>query len=417
MTATAHELHSSDDAQPREASSVPLAELFDTHCAFVWRSLRHLGVPESALDDAVQDVFVVAYRRWSSFRGASTPRTWLFGIARRIAWRHRRSAHVHASRHVPAPTGHEPLHEPFERMHAVQSLGRLLAGLDRDKRAVFVLAEIEGFTAPEVSDALGIPLGTAYSRLRAAWQILGASASREEARLKSALRVAGTESPSASGRQRMWSAIAAAVPALPTAGAATIGAAIGGASSTHAWTMIVALGVGLSGALVLATSGDDARDVDTTFDTTGDSNVDTRVAAPNDRASRSAAAPTPSDQRPGDRAPSDPPSSERTRAASASPGSPEHPDARSAGPARSASPPPTSRAPDALGEELELLRAAKNALAEGRQIEARRHLAAHARRFPGGQLSADRDALLEKIDRAAIDPSAADTSGAEEPER
>ena len=47
-------------------------------------------------------------------------------------------------------------------------LHRLLDELDDDKRTVFVLAELEQTTAPEIADALGIPLNTVYSRLRAA---------------------------------------------------------------------------------------------------------------------------------------------------------------------------------------------------------------------------------------------------------
>jgi RNA polymerase sigma-70 factor (ECF subfamily) len=49
-------------------------------------------------------------------------------------------------------------------------LWRLLGELDPLKREVFVLAELEEMTAPEIAEAIGIPLNTAYSRLRVARQ-------------------------------------------------------------------------------------------------------------------------------------------------------------------------------------------------------------------------------------------------------
>ncbi len=47
-------------------------------------------------------------------------------------------------------------------------LWRLLGELDERKREVLILAELEEMTAPEIAEAIGIPLNTAYSRLRAA---------------------------------------------------------------------------------------------------------------------------------------------------------------------------------------------------------------------------------------------------------
>jgi RNA polymerase sigma-70 factor (ECF subfamily) len=44
----------------------------------------------------------------------------------------------------------------------------LLEEIDWPKREVFMLAELEQMTAPEIAEALDIPLNTAYSRLRAA---------------------------------------------------------------------------------------------------------------------------------------------------------------------------------------------------------------------------------------------------------
>jgi RNA polymerase sigma factor (sigma-70 family) len=412
MTATNHDL---DTDTPSSAGAVPLAELFDAHCGFVWRSLRHLGVDEAALDDAVQDVFVIAYRRWSTFRGDSTPRTWLFGIARRVAWRHRRAAHVHASRQVASAHAPEPAHEPFERVHAIQSLARLLGGLDRDKRAVFVLAELEGLTAPEVSEALGIPLGTAYSRLRAAWRTLGTTAAREELRLRSTLALARAAGPTPERRDRMWAAIAAGLPAVGPMSATGIGAAIAGVTQAHAWTVvIVALALGLGGAVVASSRTDAPAD-----------------AAPNVpiEAPPRAAHPVDRDDEPSSRRESavDHDAADRTTSAIAAPDPSAVRDAGRAAPrdvakrTRPASASPAAPTPDVLAQELALVRAAKRALAEARPADALASLRDHARRFPQGQLAADREALVkaaeEKMQGRAIDLPPGDTSAGEELER
>jgi len=72
-------------------SETSFAQIYEEYFAFVWRSLRALGVSRSALDDATQDVFVVVHRRLSDFEGRSSLKTWLFGIACRVAANHRRS--------------------------------------------------------------------------------------------------------------------------------------------------------------------------------------------------------------------------------------------------------------------------------------------------------------------------------------
>jgi len=145
--------------------------LYEEHFDFVWRSLRRMGIHPSHLDDGVQEVFLVAHRKLDTFEGRSTPRTWLFGIARRVAsefrrWHGRKNQHdalpETLSDHTPGP------HEHAERNEAAQVLAGCLAAIQEDRREVFVLMELEEMTAPEVAEATGIPLNTVYSRLRLA---------------------------------------------------------------------------------------------------------------------------------------------------------------------------------------------------------------------------------------------------------
>ncbi|MFO0637523.1 MAG: sigma-70 family RNA polymerase sigma factor [Nannocystaceae bacterium] len=144
--------------------------IYRAHFGFVWRILRRLGVPPEALEDTAQDVFVVVHRRWSSYDRDVPIRSWLFGITRRVAADARKRLHRAAARgHQPADT--ERLGDPVDtaaQAEASEFVARFLDTLDEDKRVVFVLADVEGLTAPEIGAALGVNLNTIYARLRAA---------------------------------------------------------------------------------------------------------------------------------------------------------------------------------------------------------------------------------------------------------
>ena len=160
-----------------------LAEVYDRHVAMVWRTLRALGVDEAALDDAVQDVFIVVHRKLADFEGRSALSTWIYGIARRVAsqYRRRRRDRVDAAvldRH-PEP-GRSP-REDAERTQAARLVMALLAELDDDKREVFVLMELEQLAAPVVAEMLAIPVNTVYSRLRLGRQRFEAALARRRA--------------------------------------------------------------------------------------------------------------------------------------------------------------------------------------------------------------------------------------------
>jgi RNA polymerase sigma-70 factor (ECF subfamily) len=138
--------------------------------AFVVRTVRRLGVPKDDVFDAAQQVFLTVHRRLSSFDGSSQLNTWLFGISRRVAADFRDRAHLR--REVPTqemPELSAPPGPPrdIERLEARDTLDRFLEALDEDKRAVFVLYELEEWTMPEVAAAIGCPVQTAYTRYRA----------------------------------------------------------------------------------------------------------------------------------------------------------------------------------------------------------------------------------------------------------
>jgi RNA polymerase sigma factor (sigma-70 family) len=375
-----------------------IAALFDAHCGFVCRVLRHHGVHEAALDDAVQDVFVTAYRRWASFEGRSSARSWLYGIARRIAFRYRRSADARARRFVTAED--EPVEgvdEPFARAHAAQSLAALLHGLDADKRTVFVLAELEGMTAPEVAEALGIPLGTAYSRLRAAWQVLGQQAGRERQRLRRALPSMRAPDPPPERRRQLWSMVVGGL-GLPAEGGGTVVAAAGWVSQVK-WIVVgAALGVGLLGAraaMVASRGADEAPERAEAVGATNGTRASERPAAsvtPELEAPPRALPPSTAIEA----APPSPAASARSRSPSPAAAVPVSPADSRTTPASARAPvEPSPSAPDqdSLAAELALLQRAREALRDGRADDALALLDQHARRFPRGQLVDERRAL------------------------
>lgn len=171
-------------AEPR-ANDVPpvpnLREVFRAEAGFVLRVLRRLGVPDADLEDAGQDVFVIVHRKLATFDHRSSLRAWLFGIANRVALARRRLAYF---RHEQARGDLDPIADGAEqsdqstRLDARALLVRALDKLDDDKRAAFVLYELEGFSMPEVSAAVGCPVQTAYSRVRVARQTVRAEVER-----------------------------------------------------------------------------------------------------------------------------------------------------------------------------------------------------------------------------------------------
>lgn len=146
-----------------------LANVYQEHFSYVWHALRRLGVRSADVEDAAQEVFVVVHRKLAEFDPSRPLRPWLFGIAHRVAAGQRRRAHV--TREV----GETPMHladaAPGPEMDAqtAQRRALLMRALDLlpfERRAVVVMHELHEHAIPEVADALGIPLNTAYSRLR-----------------------------------------------------------------------------------------------------------------------------------------------------------------------------------------------------------------------------------------------------------
>lgn len=148
--------------------SADFGALYATHFRGVWKTLSRLGVHPGSLDDAAQEVFVTAWRRRGEFEGRSSQRTWLLGIAIRVASDLRRKQRPTEEVSLTMEAGTPgPEREAVAKQEA-RRLETLLSKLAAEKREVLLLVDVEGYTAPEVAEATQTNLNTVYTRLRAA---------------------------------------------------------------------------------------------------------------------------------------------------------------------------------------------------------------------------------------------------------
>jgi RNA polymerase sigma-70 factor (ECF subfamily) len=148
-------------------------ELFRAHAAYVADFVARLGVPHRDVDDCVQEVFLVVHRRGGFVQTEARPTTYLAAIAVRVVSTHRRTQARRRLADAPAAIDEAPGTGPTPEERAVTSraLARVEAALDAldlEKRAVFVLFEILEEPCDAIAQALGVPVGTVYSRLHAA---------------------------------------------------------------------------------------------------------------------------------------------------------------------------------------------------------------------------------------------------------
>jgi RNA polymerase sigma-70 factor (ECF subfamily) len=172
----------SASAGPYAADGARVSTLVNAHHAFVWRSIRRLGVVQGDVDDAVQKVFLVASRKLAAI-GPEQERSFLFSAAVRIASNARRSQARTRHDGVDDLDAYESAAASPEASTADRELlDRLLEPLPLEIRSVFILFELEQLTTQEIGELLEIPTGTAASRLRRARELVDEAISRLNAR-------------------------------------------------------------------------------------------------------------------------------------------------------------------------------------------------------------------------------------------
>jgi RNA polymerase sigma-70 factor, ECF subfamily len=148
---------------------VRLARIVNEHFEVLWRFLRRLGIAESDVDDAVQEVVLVLARKLNQVEPTSE-RSFMLSTAFRVAsgfrrsWKRRREVDDSGLAELESlDLGPEALAEK-QRLRAI--LQTVLDDLPIDLRAVFVLYELEELTMAEIAVTLELPPGTVASRLR-----------------------------------------------------------------------------------------------------------------------------------------------------------------------------------------------------------------------------------------------------------
>jgi RNA polymerase sigma-70 factor (ECF subfamily) len=158
---------------PRRVVTPTFEEIFEREFGYVWHALRRLGVPARDLEDLVQHVFLQVHAQLPKFDAERPLRPWLFAFALNAASNYRALKRHRVELAVVPPElldGRPGADEQLILKQELQLAELALSQVALDRRGVLMLHEIEGHGMPEIAEVLGIPLNTAYSRLRLARQ-------------------------------------------------------------------------------------------------------------------------------------------------------------------------------------------------------------------------------------------------------
>jgi len=157
---------------PVPVDTIGVDQLFREHATYVASFLRRLGLPADCVDDAVQEVFLVAYKRGGYRCGPASARTWLGAItirvaanARRALRRRRETQDDRVLESHPESIAPDAL---AEQRQALEQVERALSGMSDVHRDVFLRFSVVGDSCDDIARAIGVPTGTVYSRLHAA---------------------------------------------------------------------------------------------------------------------------------------------------------------------------------------------------------------------------------------------------------
>ncbi len=154
----------------RLSSAEAFKQMYREQLGFVLATLQRLGAPTAQVEDLCHDVFMAAFRKRDDYDPERPLKPWLFGFAYRLMLNVRRKAPIAGDDAAFATLADRTAgpEELISRGEAKTELARAIEGLEPDRRAVFLLHDVEGEAAPEIARVLEIPLNTAYSRLRLA---------------------------------------------------------------------------------------------------------------------------------------------------------------------------------------------------------------------------------------------------------
>jgi RNA polymerase sigma-70 factor (ECF subfamily) len=165
----------------RAASKIRLEQMFRLHHELIWRTLRRLGLSPDLAADTTQQAYLIAAERLVDIRFGSE-RAFLFSTAIGLArtnFRRSQRCQLESDMDVHVDPGARS-EQVTNHCSAVELMDRVFANTDQDLVTVFVLFELEGLSAPEISELIDIPVGTVASRPRRARATFRAAARRME---------------------------------------------------------------------------------------------------------------------------------------------------------------------------------------------------------------------------------------------
>ncbi len=169
----AQERTGAEDLVPRlvRGDRNAIDEAYRAHHAAVRGLARRLLGDAAAAEDIVHETFVTLPRAIRKYRGESSFRSFLLGVAVNHSRRHvrsvmrrRRAMERLADRDAVSPTAIDG-HAEVARRQLADRLTLALDQLSFDQREAFVLCEVEQRTSVEVAEILGIPEGTIRTRV------------------------------------------------------------------------------------------------------------------------------------------------------------------------------------------------------------------------------------------------------------
>jgi RNA polymerase sigma-70 factor (ECF subfamily) len=122
-------------------------------------------------EDLTQDVFVELFRSAKSFKGDSSFRTWLYGIARNVCRRHQRAQkfkRILFSAGTTIDRIQDEVASPYEQARQVETsmyLDKAIGSLSPGQRVTLLLRVWEGLSYEAIATVLQVPVGTVRSRL------------------------------------------------------------------------------------------------------------------------------------------------------------------------------------------------------------------------------------------------------------
>jgi len=139
--------------------------VYRAHAAPIYALCRRMVVDEGQARELLQDVFVRAWDRLTTFREQSAFGTWLHRLAVNVVLEHLRSRKRDDMRHTDADDTLAGPGSPSDRIDARLDLDAALARLPAGARTVFLLHDIEGYSHDEIAKLTGIAPGTSRAQL------------------------------------------------------------------------------------------------------------------------------------------------------------------------------------------------------------------------------------------------------------